>query len=110
MAVSQTWRHADSKSIADRLLLFYAYMPKLITNIKEPHLSVESNKAENLFNKGQVKREDSEDVTHFTNAITEFLLQIEIQNREITELRANIIVQLKDLYRKQCEINEKLIK
>ncbi|CAG8728394.1 4741_t:CDS:1, partial [Dentiscutata heterogama] len=39
-----------------------------------------SNKAENLFDRGQVKREDSENITHFTNAITEFLLQIEIQN------------------------------
>ncbi|CAG8691131.1 15095_t:CDS:1, partial [Dentiscutata heterogama] len=82
------------------------------TNFGGSHLSIDLERGKSLFDKSQ---ENSEDVAYFTNAITELLLQVEIQNREIKGLRETIskyckeILYLKELYQKKCEENDKLI-
>ncbi|CAG8814951.1 8728_t:CDS:1, partial [Dentiscutata erythropus] len=60
-------------------------------------------------------QENSKDITNITNVITELLLQIESRNGKIIELKRRIneyceeILNLRDLYKKQYKVNERLI-
>ncbi|KAF0535248.1 hypothetical protein F8M41_009704 [Gigaspora margarita] len=77
----------------------------------ETHLQIELKGTKNLI-RGQ---ENSKGITNLTNVITELLLQTEIQNEEIMELKKRIneyceeITVLRDQYQKQCKVNDELV-